>query len=110
MISKHKKTKSILLGPALLSAFGGVAVAQEAQTTAEINLDKITVSATRQERKADDVPVIVSVIDEKQIEKELATDIKDLVRFEPGVSVRSQPTRFGAALGTTGRGGNTSFN
>ena len=32
------------------------------------------------------------------IENNLVTDIKDLVRFEPGVSVRRQPARFGAAL------------
>ncbi|MGQ2932221.1 MAG: TonB-dependent receptor plug domain-containing protein, partial [Sphingopyxis sp.] len=37
------------------------------------------------------------------------TDIKDLVRFEPGVSVRRQPARFGAALGSTGRAGNEDF-
>ncbi|MEZ5938989.1 MAG: TonB-dependent hemoglobin/transferrin/lactoferrin family receptor, partial [Hyphomonadaceae bacterium] len=45
-----------------------------------------------------------------EIEAELATDIKDLVRFEPGVSVRTSPARFGAALGSTGRDGNSGFN
>src|SRR5690349_14460897 len=69
----------------------------------------ITVLATRSPTSTADVPVTVSVIDDEQIADELATDIKDLVRFEPGVSVQRQPARFGAALGTTGRAGNDGF-
>lgn len=71
---------------------------------------EITVSATRSPSSTDEVPVTVSVIDAGQIADELATDIKELVRFEPGVSVRRQPARFGAALGSTGRDGNSGFN
>jgi hemoglobin/transferrin/lactoferrin receptor protein len=40
----------------------------------------------------------------------MAADIKDLIRFEPGVSVHRAPARFGAASGTTGRDGNAGFN
>jgi hemoglobin/transferrin/lactoferrin receptor protein len=72
-------------------------------------LDRITVTGTRIPTQADSVPATVSVITDEQIADELVTDIKDLVRFEPGVSVTRQPTRFGAALGTTGRGGNEGF-
>lgn len=70
----------------------------------------ITVTATRTPIATQDAPVTVSVISEEQIADELVTDIKELVRFEPGVSVTRQPTRFGAALGTTGRAGNEGFN
>lgn len=66
----------------------------------------ITVTATRLPTETVEVPATVSVIDEVRIADELATDIKDLIRFEPGVSVTRQPARFGAALGTTGRAGN----
>lgn len=69
----------------------------------------ITVTATRTPRALEDVPATVSVIGEERIADELATDIRDLVRFEPGVSVPRQPARFGAALGTTGRDVNSGF-
>lgn len=72
--------------------------------------DQVTITATRTERQVDEVPATVSVLTDEKIEDELATDIKDLVRFEPGVSVRNSPTRFGAALGSTGRDGNSGFN
>ena len=69
----------------------------------------ITVTATRQPLKVIDAPATVTVIDATRIADELATDIKELVRFEPGVSVPRSPTRFGAALGVTGRAGNEGF-
>lgn len=72
--------------------------------------DDITVTATRSPIKVVNAPVTVTVIDARQIEDTLTDDIKDLVRFEPGVSVRSQPSRFTAALGSTGRDGNAGFN
>lgn len=70
---------------------------------------QITVSATRAPILVSDAPATVTVKTDEDIADELATDIKDLVRFEPGVSVTRQPARFGAALGTTGRGGNEGF-
>ena len=69
----------------------------------------ITVTATRQPLATIDAPATVTVIDDRRIADELVTDIKDLVRFEPGVSVPRSPTRFGAALGITGRAGNEGF-
>lgn len=70
----------------------------------------VTVSATRIAQRIDEVPATVSVITDRQIADQLAADIKDLVRFEPGVSVRRAPSRFGAAMGSTGRDGNAGFN
>lgn len=72
-------------------------------------LPPVTVLATRTETRADEAAATVTVFTAEQIETMLATDIKDLVRFEPGVSVVSQPARFGAALGATGRAGNEGF-
>lgn len=71
---------------------------------------QIVVTATRTAVKVEDIPVTVTVKDAEQIADELVTDIRDLIRFEPGVSVQRQPARFGAALGATGRAGNDSFN
>lgn len=70
----------------------------------------ITVTATRTPSDVDDVPITITVIDDQQIADELASDVRDLVRFEPGITVRRQPARFGATLGSTGRGGNEDFN
>lgn len=70
----------------------------------------IVVTATRIATPAEDVPATVTVKTDEQIADEMVTDIRDLVRFEPGVSVQRQPARFGAALGSTGRAGNDSFN
>lgn len=72
--------------------------------------DTIVVTATRTPIRIEDAPISVSVKSDEQIADELATDIKDLVRFEPGVSVQRQPARFNAALSATGRSGNDGFN
>lgn len=69
----------------------------------------IVVTATRAPIRAQDAPVTVAVKNADEIADELTTDIKDLVRFEPGISVRRAPARFGAAMGTTGRAGNEGF-
>ena len=77
------------------------------QTAAQ--LDPVVVLATRSERRADDTPATVSLITDDQIEAMLATDIKDLIRYEPGVSVPTTPARFSLALSGAGRDGNTGF-
>src|SRR6187402_24871 len=71
---------------------------------------EITVTATRTEKPVEDVPATVSVIDSKQIADDLMTDIKDLVRYEPGVAVRRAPARFTAAGAATGRDRDSGFN
>lgn len=73
-------------------------------------LDTITVTATKIETSLHQTPATVSVFSEQKIEEWLVNDIKDLVRFEPGVSVRSAPSRFTAAGASTGRDGNSGFN
>ena len=70
----------------------------------------ITVTATRTEKAVEDVPATVSVIDAKTIEDRFVSDIKDLVRYEPGVTVRRAPSRFTAAGSSTGRDRDSGFN
>jgi hemoglobin/transferrin/lactoferrin receptor protein len=70
----------------------------------------ITVTATRLPQAVEEVPATVTVISDEKIADELASDVRDLIRFEPGVSVRRAPSRFTAAFSSTGRGGNESFN
>ena len=109
-------TASILAVTIAITPAAAIAKSEPANAAApadaeqQSHADDITVTATRSPIKVVNAPVTVTVIDARQIEDTLTDDIKDLVRFEPGVSVRSQPSRFTAALGSTGRDGNAGFN
>ncbi|HYC96712.1 TonB-dependent hemoglobin/transferrin/lactoferrin family receptor [Brevundimonas sp.] len=107
------RTLLLSAGLAALVAAAGPAMAEEPTVAAGLDdptrLPPVTVLATRAETRADEAPATVTVFTAAQIEELLVTDIKDLIRFEPGVSVVTQPARFGAALGTAGRAGNEGF-
>lgn len=104
-----------LLNAALWIALGTPAFAS-AETPADAGmgadgnvheLATITVSATRTERAIEDVPNTVDVIDREQMDRELIRDLKDLMRYEPGVSVTSGVGRFGIGdIRIRGLGGN----
>ena len=69
--------------------------------------DVITVIGSRTERSINDLSATVDVIKAERIEEELARDIADLVRFEPGVSVAGTGSRFGlTGFNIRGIGGN----
>jgi hemoglobin/transferrin/lactoferrin receptor protein len=69
--------------------------------------ETIVVTATRSERDIADVPATVSVLTAADIENQLARDLRDLVRYEPGVSVGGTGDRFGLGGFTIrGIGGN----
>jgi hemoglobin/transferrin/lactoferrin receptor protein len=53
------------------------------------------VVAARRAQPSEEVAGTVSVIDRPQIERLQAQDIRDLVRYEPGVRVAADPSRFG---------------
>ena len=65
------------------------AVAEDTEKKSATLLNQITVTATRTEQQLKDVASSVTVIDSEQIEQRHAKDIKDLVRYEPGVAVNS---------------------
>ncbi|MEN5051266.1 TonB-dependent hemoglobin/transferrin/lactoferrin family receptor [Brevundimonas naejangsanensis] len=106
--------RSLLMFSAGLAALGA-ALPASAEGAFEIDLNQpvrvapVTVVGTRTERRIDEVPASISVITAKDIENNLVTDIKDLIRFEPGVSVPTSPARFSAALSGSGRDGNSGF-
>ena len=58
------------------------------------SLDTITINSTLTEQSIEDVANTVSIIDSIQVEQTLAADIRDLIRYEPGVDVNSAG-RFG---------------
>lgn len=90
----------LLLSPSLAFA------ADNAEKT-PTQFDTVTVTATRTEQKLDEVPSTVSVQTERDIDQNNVKDIKDLVRYEPGVSVGGTGSRFGLSGFTIrGIGGN----
>src|SRR3990172_11446170 len=58
-------------------------------------LEVITVTGSKLPRSLSEVANTITVIDDQRINRELSNDIKDLVRYEPGVSVTSEAGRFG---------------
>ena len=107
---------AFLLAASALAFIGAPAVAATVAATGEqvpgstAGVETITVTATRAPVRVINAPATVSVITATQMDDALVGDIKDAIRFEPGVSVRSQPARFSAALSSTGRDGNAGFN
>ncbi|MCL4409192.1 MAG: TonB-dependent receptor [Gammaproteobacteria bacterium] len=69
----------------------------------------ITVVAHRQARQQSEVTGTVTVIDENRIQRELAIDVADLIRYEPGVDIDNGGSRFGhSGFTIRGIGGNRS--
>ena len=85
----------------------GLSLPNAAEEDASDSAETITVVATRTERSLDDVAATVSVKTAEEIEEEVARDIADLVRFEPGVTVSGAGSRFGlTGFNIRGIGGN----
>ncbi len=107
--------RTLFLLSTAATAIGSALIAQpvRAETPVTVSpateVDPIVVLGTRSRRLASNVPGTVSVIDAEQIETLLAADIKDLIRFEPGVSVPTSPARFSLALSGAGRDANSGF-
>ncbi|NIJ67882.1 TonB-dependent hemoglobin/transferrin/lactoferrin family receptor [Xanthomonas sp. 60] len=89
-------TRPTLLCAALWLALPSPARAQSSPAPeAARAFDRVQVTATRTERALSDVAATVDVIDRQRMDDQLVHDIEDLVRYEPGVSVTRNATRFG---------------
>lgn len=72
-----------------------------------LELETVTVVAHRQPRNLSEVAGTITVLDTDRIERDVALDIQDLVRYEPGVEVDGGGTRFGfGGFRIRGLGGN----
>jgi hemoglobin/transferrin/lactoferrin receptor protein len=88
--------RSVILS-CLLSSVSFSAFAQQtpqAQRTPTV-LDTVTSSATRTDRAVGEVPSTVTVIESEEIDRRNVNNTRDLIRYEPGVSVSNSPTRSG---------------
>ena len=61
-----------------------------AQPDDPIELEDISIIGTKTERLTDEIPASITVITEDRLDKEIARDISDLVRYEPGISLSEQ--------------------
>ncbi|KVS18890.1 TonB-dependent hemoglobin/transferrin/lactoferrin family receptor [Burkholderia multivorans] len=73
-------------------------------------LDPVTVTATRTATAASRTAASVSVIDADDLDEQQATNIKDALRYEPGITVRRTAYRPGSAALGGGRDGDSSIN
>jgi len=73
---------------------GNVVLERQAAGNA-IALQQVTVSATRSAQDVSQVPSTVSVKTREQLDRQNVNDIKELVRYEPGVSVGGVGQRSG---------------
>lgn len=70
-------------------------------------LGEVTVVGTRSERPSIEVPATVSLIDRDRLDREQSRSLKDLLRYEAGVSVSQSYGRFGIGdVRIRGLGGN----
>ncbi|MFB6279176.1 MAG: TonB-dependent receptor plug domain-containing protein, partial [Salinibacter sp.] len=98
---------------ALLLVGGGPALAQTPSTQGEnamgtpadslwqLDMDPVVVTATRGERRAEEVAVPVSVIGQREIESQGAARMTDLLASQPGLTIN---TDHGSGLQMRGLG------
>ena len=87
--------------PATDPATGGESAPKATQ------LDAVTSTAARGPKSLNDIAGTASVITVEELERRNATNIKDAVRYEPGITVGNNPNRGGATnFNIRGIGGN----
>ncbi|MDO7898552.1 TonB-dependent receptor [Pseudomonas citrulli] len=70
-------------------------VLEQRSPASAMNLPQVTISATRQEQDVTAVPSTVTVHDRQALDRGNVDTLKDLVRYEPGVSVGGAGQRGG---------------
>ncbi|MCJ8202825.1 TonB-dependent receptor [Pseudomonas sp. RGM2987] len=93
----EKALERLLVGTNLsYRKLGDNSIVLEKRSSAGVmNLPQMTISATRQEQEISRVPSTVSVHDRQELDRNTVNTLKDLVRYEPGVSVGGAGQRGG---------------
>ncbi|MEX3773453.1 TonB-dependent receptor [Pseudomonas sp. MYb118] len=93
----EKALERLLVGTNLsYRKLGNNNIVLERRTSAgTLNLQQVTISATRNEQSVNSVPSTVTVHTREELDRNNVNTIKDLVRYEPGVSVGGTGTRGG---------------
>ncbi|GAB5499328.1 MAG: TonB-dependent hemoglobin/transferrin/lactoferrin family receptor [Pseudohongiellaceae bacterium] len=82
---------------ALATAVTGASQSALAQSSAQ-RVEEVTISATRLPRSIEDIAGTVTLVTAENLDRQIANDLEDVVRFQPGVS-----------MDTATRGGNQGF-
>lgn len=93
--------RALLTTLPLLMLCSGTVLAQTASTATEATIpdpEEVLVTATRLPRQINEIAGTVTLISAADIEREMANDIGDLTRYQPGISME-----------TASRGGNQGF-
>ena len=101
------KRKLALVSAIVLQQWLAMPVLAQQDDKSDSSLEDVTVTASR--GSAGDInhaAATVSVITADEIEQHNAKDIKDALRYEPGVDVRRSAYRPAGVAGIIGRGGN----
>ena len=109
-IARRTSFRTFLLAGASLAVISAAAAqepAAEEDAPKATQLDAVTSTAARGPKTLNDIAGTASVITAEELERRNATNIKDAVRYEPGVTVGNAPNRGGATnFNIRGIGGN----
>lgn len=96
-----------MLSSLLWLSAAAAATTDAVEPAEQTTLDVITVEASKRPLATTEIATRVTVIDAERIQRELAQNIDDLVRYEPGVDIVDQGSRFGlTGFSIRGIGGN----
>jgi hemoglobin/transferrin/lactoferrin receptor protein len=98
-LSPEKALERLLVGTNLsYRKLGNSSIALEKRAAGSaLNLQQLTISATRNEQDVNSVPNTVSVHEREALDRQNVNTLRELVRYEPGVSVGGAGTRAGNA-------------
>ncbi|MCF6391763.1 TonB-dependent receptor plug domain-containing protein, partial [Mycobacterium sp. MBM] len=97
-LSPEKALERLLIGTNLgyrKLGTNNIVLEKRAGSSGTLALQQVTISATRQEQDVITVPSTVTVHDRQQLDRQNVNTIKELVRYEPGVSVGGGGLRGG---------------
>lgn len=72
-----------------------IVLEKRSNSSGTLALQQVTISATRQEQDVNSVPSTITVHDRQELDRQNVNTIKELVRYEPGVSVGGAGQRGG---------------
>jgi hemoglobin/transferrin/lactoferrin receptor protein len=102
-IFRRKKISSIeLVGILLLSSSSALSAEESSGSGTFTTLQGVTVTATRTEREAFDVPESVSIVDQQQIEREQPQNFGQILQYLPNVDIAGGPRSIGNQVNIRG--------
>ena len=99
-LSPEKALDRLLIGTNLgyrKLSNNNIVLEKRSNSSGTLALQQVTISATRQEQDVNSVPSTISVHDRQELDRQNVNTIKELVRYEPGVSVGGTGQRGGVS-------------